>query len=90
MRSVIDARHRRALNAINVAITFAAFTAVTLIAQAFVAPADAVVPIFVVSLYLLGALTVIEVWRITRPEAGMVTLDEAAQALGEEAAEPML
>ena len=47
-------------------------------------------PIFVVSLYLLGALTVIEVWRITRPDAGTVTLDEAAQALGEEAAEPML
>ena len=90
LRSVIDARHRRALNAINVAITFAAFTAVTLIAQAFVAPADAVVPIFVVSLYLLGALTVIEVWRITRPEDRTVTLDEAAQALGEEAAEPML
>jgi O-antigen/teichoic acid export membrane protein len=89
LRSVIDAKHRRALNAFNVALSFALFTVLTLIARAFTDPAQAVVPIFVISLYFLGALTAMEVWRITR--AGTETVDiSEGEAVAGEAAEPMV
>ncbi len=91
LRSVIDARHKRALNALNVAAAFALFTVAMLISRAFTDPAVAVVPIFVLSLYFLGALTAIEVWRIARGQP-ITARDLAAsgEALAEEAAEPMV
>lgn len=90
LRSVIDARHRRALNAFNVAVSSAVFTAAMLVARTFTDPATAVVPVFVGSLYVLGALTVTEVWRITRGESIDVDLDARAETESKEAAEPMV
>jgi O-antigen/teichoic acid export membrane protein len=90
LRSVIDARHKRAINALNVAAAFILFAGVMLILRPFVDPARVVVPVFVVSLYLLGALTVIEVWRITRGEVTAPAPDYRSGAVGEEASEPML
>ena len=78
LRSIIDARHTRAVNAINVAISFGLFLASTLILWHWFELAVVVVPTFVASLYVLGALTVVEVWRITRTprEAKLVTEPE--------------
>jgi len=66
LRSIIDARHTRAVNAVNVAISFAVFLVAMLVLRTWLDPATVVVPTFVLSLYVLGALTIIEVWRITR------------------------
>lgn len=89
LRSVIDAKHRRALNAFNVLLTFVLFSVLTLISKTFVDPAQSVVPIFVVSLYFLGVLTTLEVWRITRSDAEPVALP-AEEPVAGEAAEPMV
>ena len=65
LRTVIDARHKRPINAINVGISFAFFVALMLTLRIWMDPAAVVVPVFVISLYVLGALTVIELWRVT-------------------------
>jgi O-antigen/teichoic acid export membrane protein len=88
LRSVIDARHKLALNAINVAIASAVFAALMLAFRTLADPASVVVPVFVAALYVLGALTVVEVWRIAGGR-GASAAPEAAE-LGGEAAEPML
>jgi O-antigen/teichoic acid export membrane protein len=81
LRTVIDARHKRAVNAINVAVAFGFFVALMLILRFWMDPATVVVPVFVISLYVLGALTAFEVWRIThRPLPGAPS--EAAEPDG--------
>jgi O-antigen/teichoic acid export membrane protein len=90
LRSVIDARHKRAVNAINVAVAFAVFTVLMLVLQTLSDPATVVVPVFVVSLYVLGALTTIEVVRIARGGAPAVPEDVSAEPVPGDAAEPML
>ena len=91
LRTVIDARHKRPVNAINVGIAFALFAALMMISAIWMDPATAVVPVFVISLYVLGVLTVIELWRITHSPAPVESstetdLDVAAQ----DAAEPIV
>jgi O-antigen/teichoic acid export membrane protein len=76
LRTVIDARHKRAVNAINVAVAFAFFVALMLILSIWMDPAYVVVPVFVISLYLLGLLTVVEVWRITHRPLANAPRDE--------------
>jgi O-antigen/teichoic acid export membrane protein len=83
LRSVIDARHKRAVNAINVGVSFAVFTVLMLLLQTRADAATVVVPVFVVSLYVLGTLTAIEVVRIAR--AGAPALPQEVGG-----AEPML
>ena len=90
LRSVIDARHKRAVNAINVAVAFAVFTVLMLVLQTWSDPATVVVPVFVVSLYVLGALTTIEVVRIARAVAPALLEDVGAEPLPGDAVEPML
>jgi hypothetical protein len=79
-----------ALNAINVAVAFAVFTVLMLVLQIWVEPATAVVPVFVLSLYVLGTLTAIEVVRIARTGAPALPDDASAVPGPGEAAEPML
>jgi O-antigen/teichoic acid export membrane protein len=90
LRSVIDARHKRPLNALNVGAAFAVFGILMLILQAWFAVATVVVPVFVVSLYVLGALTSIEVWRITRDAPRAAAEDYGQTVVAEESIEPML
>jgi O-antigen/teichoic acid export membrane protein len=90
LRSVIDARHKRAVNAINVAVAFAVFTVLMLVLQTWSDPATVVVPVFVVSLYVLGALTTIEVVRIARAGAPALAGDVSEESVPGDAAEPML
>jgi O-antigen/teichoic acid export membrane protein len=78
LRTIIDARHKRAVNAINVAVSFAFFVAVMLILRTWMDSATAVVPVFVISLYLLGVLTVTEIWRITHRPLPATSSGEAA------------
>jgi O-antigen/teichoic acid export membrane protein len=90
LRSVIDARHKRAVNAINVAVSFAVFTVLMLVLQTWSDAATVVVPVFVVSLYVLGTLTAIEVVRIARSGAPARPEDVSAEPVPGDAAEPML
>lgn len=91
LRTIIDARHKRAVNAINVAVAFAFFVALMLILRTWMDPATVVVPVFVISLYVLGTLTVIEIWRIThRPLPTAPNEDSELAAEAEAAAEPIV
>jgi len=94
LRTIIDARHKRAVNAINVGVAFALFTATMLILRIWLDPATVVVPVFVMTLYVLGTLTVVEVWRITHrplPAASETPLaGSAADAAAQDAAEPIV
>lgn len=87
MRTIIDARHKRAVNAINVGVSFAFFVALMLTLRIWFDPANVVVPVFVISLYLLGVLTVVEIWRITHRPLAAVSSEEPAP---EDAAEPIV
>jgi len=72
LASVIDAHHVRPVNARNMAVAFAVFLAGAATLAVLHAPAQAVAAVFVVSLYVLGALTLFEVHSITsRPGASM-------------------
>jgi hypothetical protein len=93
LRSVIDARHKRPVNALNVGVAFAVFTLLILLIRGWFDPAAVVVPVFVVSLYVLGTLTAIEVWRIARmgaPVASVPPPEEVIATAPGEASEPML
>ena len=91
LRTVIDARHKRPINAINVGIAFAFFTALMLILHIWMDPATVVVPVFVISLYVLGALTVIELWRVTHgPAPAEESKETELDAAAEGAAEPIV
>lgn len=66
LKSVVDARHFAAINARNTVIAFVAFVALTpLLGLVLAAPYPAIVA-FTASLYLLCALTIIEVDLATR------------------------
>jgi O-antigen/teichoic acid export membrane protein len=65
MASVIDAHHVRPVNARNMAIAFAVFVVGAGGLMLVGAPALAIAGSFVVSLYVLGALTLLEVQTIT-------------------------
>lgn len=65
LASVIDAHHVRPVNARNMAIAFAVFVVLASAAMIASAPPLAVAGAFVVSTYVLGALTLLEVNSIT-------------------------
>ena len=65
--SVIDAYHVHPVNARNMAIAFAVFVLSAGVLTLISVPALAIAGTFVVSLYVLGALTLWEVHTITRP-----------------------
>ncbi len=66
LKSVVDARHFQAINARNTVIAFLAFLALTpLLSTVLAAPYPAIAA-FTVSLYLLCALTLLEVYFATR------------------------
>ena len=91
LRTVIDARHKRPVNAINVGIAFAIFVALMLTLDIWMDPAAVVVPVFVISLYVLGALTVIELWRVTHgPAPAEASKESELDAAAEDAAEPIV
>jgi O-antigen/teichoic acid export membrane protein len=91
LRSVIDARHKRPLNALNVGVAFVVFSILMLSLQLWFDVAAIVVPAFVLSLYVLGALTAVEVWRITRGDTTAVTAEDyAVTVANEESVEPMV
>jgi len=69
LRSVIDAKHVLPVNARNMIITFATFAILTVILRSFIDPTHAPLVAFVVSIYVLAILTLIEVYRITRTGA---------------------
>jgi O-antigen/teichoic acid export membrane protein len=71
--SVIDAHHVRPVNARNMAIAFAVFIAGAGVLVLFSASALLIAGMFVVSLYVLGALTLFEIHTITSQ-----TVDAAA------------
>jgi hypothetical protein len=66
------------------------FTVLMLVLQTWSDAATVVVPVFVVSLYVLGALTTIEVVRIARAGAPALPEDVSAEPVPGDAAEPML
>jgi len=66
LRSVIDAKHVQAINARNMIITFAVFVATTLVLRSAVDAVTGPIIAFVVALNVLAALTLFEVYRITR------------------------
>jgi O-antigen/teichoic acid export membrane protein len=73
LASVIDAHHVRPVNARNMAITFAVFIAGAGVLMLVNAPALAIAGMFVVSLYVLGALTLFEIHTITSQKQDEVT-----------------
>jgi O-antigen/teichoic acid export membrane protein len=90
LRSVIDARHKRPVNALNVGVAFAVFIVLILVLRAWFDPAAVVVPVFVASLYVLGTLTALEVWRIARTGAPVPPPEVIVTTGPGEASEPML
>ena len=65
LRSVIDARHVRPINAMNMVISFAGFLVLAVILRHVTDDTTAAVLAFVFALYLLAALTMVQVNRIT-------------------------
>jgi O-antigen/teichoic acid export membrane protein len=66
LRSVIDAKHVQAINARNMIITFAVFVVATFALRSAVDTVTGPILAFVLSLNVLAALTLFEVYRITR------------------------
>ncbi len=66
LKSVIDARYVRPVNARNMLVASVTFVIVTVVVRLAAGPPAGIVLAFVLSLYVLGALTVIEVYRIVR------------------------
>ncbi|HEV8597225.1 MAG TPA: hypothetical protein VGR23_05845 [Candidatus Dormibacteraeota bacterium] len=73
LASVIDAHHVQPVNARNIAISCGVFAVGAITAMVLHAPATAVAAAFVVSLYILGALTLFEVHTITSRRADVAT-----------------
>jgi len=65
LASVIDAHHVRPMNARNMAIAFAVFVAGAGALTFAGASALAIAGAFVISMYVLGGLTLLEVFSIT-------------------------
>ncbi|HKV89428.1 MAG TPA: hypothetical protein VJT78_15670, partial [Candidatus Dormibacteraeota bacterium] len=72
LASVVDAHHVRPVNARNMAVAFAVFAAGAGVMALFHLPSLAIAGAFVVSLYVLGVLTVLEVSSITSRERDVV------------------
>ncbi|HKV89431.1 MAG TPA: class I SAM-dependent methyltransferase [Candidatus Dormibacteraeota bacterium] len=91
LKSVIDARYVRPINARNMAIAFATFVLVALVSRLFTSSYQLILVAFVSALFVLGALTVVEVFLIvvrgdspdTRPAEDAVPADVAAPQAGE-------
>jgi O-antigen/teichoic acid export membrane protein len=66
LRSVVDARHLRAINTRNMVLATACFTGATLVVSLFGLTIPAVLADFVLSIYVLGALTVWEAAKVFR------------------------
>ena len=81
LRSVLDARHVKAINTRNMAIAFGAFVIATFFVWLWWWSPVGVVLAFVVSLYLLALLTIIDVDAATRPAFHLRTAG-AAPAVG--------
>jgi O-antigen/teichoic acid export membrane protein/predicted O-methyltransferase YrrM len=64
LKSVIDARYVLPINARNMAVAFAAFVVVAVASRFFSPSFQAVLVAFVAAIYVLGALTLFEVYRI--------------------------
>jgi O-antigen/teichoic acid export membrane protein/O-antigen ligase len=64
LRAVIDARHVRAINARNMVIAFATFVLLAVLLPRVEDPVTSAVLAFVLALYVLAALTILEVSRI--------------------------
>ena len=79
LASVIDAHHVRPVNARNMAIAFVTFVVLAGAALLASAPPLAIVAAFVVSLYVLGALTLLEVNSITTRGDEVVPLAPESQ-----------
>jgi O-antigen/teichoic acid export membrane protein len=70
LQSVIDARHYRAVNTRNMAVAFGSLVLLVLAMRWFFGPTVwSDVSAFVISLYVVATLTVVEVLRITRSNA---------------------
>jgi O-antigen/teichoic acid export membrane protein/predicted O-methyltransferase YrrM len=89
LKSVIDARHMRPINARNMAIAFATFVGAAFASQFVTSSPDGIVVAFVISLYVLGALTILDVLLIVRGDARSEVAEQPAQDvdLGQEDAE---
>lgn len=81
LASVIDAHHVRPMNARNMAIAFSVFVVGGGILVLAGAPALAIAGAFVVSLYVLGALTLLEVHSITSRGESPAPLTPESQPL---------
>ena len=91
LKSVIDARHVRPINARNMAIAFAVFIAAVVISSRLSGSYATILITFVAALFVLGGLTLVEVFQIIgrvergetipwvvesgAPEAGAVEVD---------------
>jgi len=81
LKSVIDARHFQAINARNTVIAFLAFLALIFVLGLALSPLYATTVAFSASLYVLGVLTVIEVYAATREQPATQPADIKAQPL---------
>lgn len=81
LASVIDAHHVRPVNARNMAIAFGIFVVLAGAALIASAPVLAIAGAFVVSLYVLGTLTLIEVNSITARSESAVAMAPESQPL---------
>ena len=81
LASVIDAHHVRPVNARNMAVAFGVFVLGAGLLALLHAPAAAVAGIFVLSLYVLGALTLWEVHSITSQAEPVGPLTQESQPL---------
>jgi O-antigen/teichoic acid export membrane protein len=70
LRNVIDARHMSAINTRNIGISFAVFLGLASLVTHWSAAPLLVIATLVAALYLLGALTVLEVVKILRSPEG--------------------
>ena len=68
LKSVIDARYTRPVNARNMAVAFVAFVAAALASRMVTTSPEGIVVAFVISLYVLGLLTAYEVFSIVTKE----------------------
>jgi O-antigen/teichoic acid export membrane protein/predicted O-methyltransferase YrrM len=64
LKSVIDARYVRPINAMNMAIAFVTFVTLATASRAFTTSYEPILIAFVAALYVLGALTLFEVFRV--------------------------
>ncbi len=88
LKSVIDARYVRPINARNMAVAFATFVAIVLVSRFFTDSYQLILVAFVAALFVLGALTVVEVFLIVlRGDSTPVALKEEAAPRDEFTAE---